>query len=283
MRKMFVAVNAAVNAAVTSKAVDGNIKTSNSLLEYAEKKGYNDATVEQLEELEKKIVKEAQQAAFAKDISELTALPQPRERGVLKSKIFTSGQLRRNEVFLDGEGLLRTATRLDNADFASPDEKRPLLLPLKHPLMQLLVPEYHRQATHSGPKTTFALMARRYSLPLSALKNVTYKCQHCRERTPIPVKYPQAALHENRLQVWTYAFHNPGMDHFGPFEVQRAKKVWALLLICLTTGAIHCELVDTFSVDSHLNALDRFVARRGKPRRIRSDQGRTFVGGAKDH
>jgi hypothetical protein len=174
-------------------------------------------------------------------------------------------------------------TRLDNAAFVSPDEKRPPLLSSKHPLTQLLVREYHRQATHSRPKTTFALIVRLYSLPLSALKNVTYKCQHCRERTLIPVKYPQAALHENRLQAWTYAFYNTGMDHFGPFEVQRAKKVWALLLICLTTGTVHCEPVDSLSVDSHLNALDRFVARRGKPKRIRSDQGRTFVGGAKNH
>jgi hypothetical protein len=156
--------------------------------------------------------------------------------------------------------LLQTVTRLDNADFASPDEKRPLLLPSKYPLTQLLVHEYHRQATHSRPKTTFALMARRYSLPLSAVKNVTYMCHYCRERTPIPVKYPQAALHENHLQAWTYAFYETGMDHFGPFEVQRAKKVWALLLICLTTGAVHCEPVDTLSVNSHLNALDRFVA-----------------------
>ncbi len=213
----------------------------------------------------------------------MVALPQPRGEGVLKNKIFTLGPLRRKEVFLHNEGLLGTVTRLDNGDFTSPDEKRPLLLPSKHPLTQLLVREYQRQATHSGPKTTFVLMVRCYSLPLSAVKNVTYKCQHCRERTPIPVKYPQAALHDNRLQVWTYAFYETGMDHFGPLEVQRAKKVWALLLICLTTGAIHCELVDTLSVNSHLNTLDRFVARRGKPRRIRSNQGRLFVGGAKDH
>jgi hypothetical protein len=90
-------------------------------------------------------------------------------------------------------------------------------------------------------------------------------------------------LHENRLQAWTYAFHDTGMDHFGPFEVRRAKKVWALLLICLTTGAVHCEPVDSLSVDCHLNALDRFIARRGKPKRIRSDQGRTFVGGAREY
>jgi hypothetical protein len=179
--------------------------------------------------------------------------------------------------------LLGTVTQLDDTAFVSPDEKGPLLLPSKHQLTQLLVRDYHRQATHSGLKTTFALMARRYSLPLLAVKNVTYKCQHCRERTPIPVKYPQAALHENRLQVWTYAFHNTVMDHFGPFEVQRARKVWALLLICLTTGSIHCKLVDSLFIDSHLNVLDRFIARRGKPKRIRSDKGRTFVRGAKDH
>jgi hypothetical protein len=253
-----------VNAAVTSDAVDDNIRTSNSLLEYAEKKGHSDTTVKQLEELKKKIVKEAQLlAAFAKDIAKLVALPQQSKKGVLKSKIFTSGQLQGKEVFLDNEGLMRTVTRLNNADFASPDEKRPLLLPSKHLLTQLLVHEYHCQATHSGPKMTFALMARRYSLPLLAVKNVTYKCQHCRERTSIPVKYPQAALHKNRLQAWTYAFHDTGMDHFSPFEVQQAKKVWALLLICLTTGAVYCEPVDTLSVDSHLNALDRFVAEQG--------------------
>jgi hypothetical protein len=199
LRKMFI-----VSATVTGDAtVDEDVTTSSSLVEYAEKKGYVDVTAEQLQELEKKIVKEAQQAVFAKDMAELMALPQPKDKGVLRSKIFTSGPLRRKEVFIDSEGLLRTVTRLDNATFMSPDERRPLLLPSKHPLRQLLVREYHRQSTHSGPKTTFALMARRYSLPLSAVKNVTYKCQHCRERTPIPVKYPQAALHENRLQVWT--------------------------------------------------------------------------------
>jgi hypothetical protein len=41
--------------------------------------------------------------------------------------------------------------------------------------------------------------------------------------------------------------------------------------------------VDTLSVDSHLNVLDRFVARRGKPRQIRSNQGRAFIAGAKEH
>jgi hypothetical protein len=106
LRKMFI-----VNATITGDAaVDDNVMTSSSLVEYAEKKGYVDVTAEQLQELEKKIVREAQQAAFTKDIAELMALPQPKDEGVLRSKIVTSGQLRRKEVFLDKEGLLPTVT-----------------------------------------------------------------------------------------------------------------------------------------------------------------------------
>jgi hypothetical protein len=100
-----------VNTTVTSDtSINDDVTTSSSLVEYAEKKGYVDVTAEQLQELEKKIVREAQQAAFAKDIAELMALPQSNDEGMLRSKIFTSGQLRGNEVFLDGEGLLRTVT-----------------------------------------------------------------------------------------------------------------------------------------------------------------------------
>jgi hypothetical protein len=216
-------------------------------------------------------------------MAKLKSLPKPTENDVLLSKIFHSGPLRRKEVFLDEKEMLRVITRLDNADFVSTDKKRPLVLPSRHPLMQLLICEYHSQAGHHGKKITFALMARRYSLVLSAVAYVVYKCQHCRERAPIPVKYPQAALHPNRLQMWSYAFEITGMDHFGPFDVRRAKKVWGLLLICLTTGAVHLEPVDNLTVQGHLNALDRFIARRSKLTKIQNDKGRTFVGEAKDH
>ncbi len=46
-------------------AADDDVTTSSSLVEYTKKKGYVDVTAEQLQELEKKIVREAQQAAFA--------------------------------------------------------------------------------------------------------------------------------------------------------------------------------------------------------------------------
>jgi hypothetical protein len=295
LRKIFISVNTAVaDNDVKEAAADDDVDTEiaddkddvstvNSVAEYAEKQGYNDATAEQLKIVEKKAAKRAQQAVFSKEITELKALSKSTDEGVLPSKIFNSGPLKRKEVFLDPEGMLRVITRLENANFVSRDEKNPLVLPSKHPLTGMLIRDYHRQVGHHGSKTTFAAMARSYYVPFSAVSNVVYKCQHCRERTPIPVKFPQAALHENRLQMWGHAFESTGMDHFGPFEIQRSKKIWGLLLICLTTGAVHLEPVDSLTVSAHLNALDRFIARRGKPSKIRSDKGRTFIGGSKEY
>jgi hypothetical protein len=59
LRKMFI-----VNATVTGDAaVDDDVTTSSSLVEYAEKKGYVDVTAEQLQELEKKRKEDRQRSA----------------------------------------------------------------------------------------------------------------------------------------------------------------------------------------------------------------------------
>ena len=50
----------------------------------------------------------------------------------------------------------------------------------------------------------------------------------------------------------------------------------------MTVCAIHLEIVHTLDTDSFLNALRRFIARRGEPKQIRSDNGGNFVKGQKD-
>ena len=47
---------------------------------------------------------------------------------------------------------------------------------------------------------------------------------------------------------------------------------------CLTTRAIHIEVAHSISTDSFICALKRFIARRGKPRYIFSDNGTNFRG-----
>ena len=76
-------------------------------------------------------------------------------------------------------------------------------------------------------------------------------------------------------------FTNSGVDLCGPFFVKRGRgqtKVYGVIFTCLASRAIHLEIADSLSTDSFINALRRFVARRGEVRTMRSDRGTNLVG-----
>ena len=54
------------------------------------------------------------------------------------------------------------------------------------------------------------------------------------------------------------------------------------MLTCLTTRATHLELAGDLSTDSFILALKRFIARRGQPKVVYSDNGSNFRGGEKE-
>lgn len=58
----------------------------------------------------------------------------------------------------------------------------------------------------------------------------------------------------------------------------RLIKCFICVFVCLATRAIHLELVSDLTKEAFIAALNRFIARRGKPRNIYSDNGTTFVG-----
>ena len=93
-----------------------------------------------------------------------------------------------------------------------------------------------------------------------------------------------ADIPEERLDAST-AFTNVGVDYFGPFTVkigQRNEKRWCCLFTCLTVRAVHIEMVPKLDTDSCLNAILRFIARRGKPSKIISYNGTNFVGAERE-
>lgn len=63
---------------------------------------------------------------------------------------------------------------------------------------------------------------------------------------------------------------------------RRVEKRWGALFTCLTTRAIHIELVNTLTTDSTIMALKRFISRRGSPQIIYSDNATNFKGASKE-
>lgn len=75
-----------------------------------------------------------------------------------------------------------------------------------------------------------------------------------------------------------------GLDVFGPWEVSTRRtrdgsansKRWAILFTCMSTRAVHIELIESMSASSCVNAI------RGPAKQLRSDCGTNFIGASKD-
>ena len=72
-----------------------------------------------------------------------------------------------------------------------------------------------------------------------------------------------------------------GVDFFGPWHVQRGRSVvkrYGALFTCFASRAVHIEVADSLETDSFIQALRRFICRRGPVREIRCDRGTNFIG-----
>ena len=59
-------------------------------------------------------------------------------------------------------------------------------------------------------------------------------------------------------------------------------KRYGVLFTCLASRAVHLEMAASLDTDAFINALRRFVARRGQVRVMRSDNGTNLVGGERE-
>ena len=55
-------------------------------------------------------------------------------------------------------------------------------------------------------------------------------------------------------------------------------KRYGALFTCLASRAVHIEVADTMETDSFIQALRRFICRRGPVQEIRCDRGTNFIG-----
>lgn len=233
-------------------------------------------TVTELQSAADVLVRQCQQDRFPSEIGAL------RSNQNLKSK---SSILSLNP-FLDKNGLLRVGGRITNAVFSF-KKRHPLLLPKSHPLTNLIMEQYHHDLLHCGAQQLLACVRQRF-WPVSGgvvAKQIVHNCVRCFKAHPISYNPLMGNLPPERLQFNTPAFYNTGLDYAGPILIKdrstrNAKmiKSYICLFVCLVTKAIHLELVTDLTTKSFLSTFKRFIARRGKPCTLSSDNAKTFVG-----
>ena len=77
-------------------------------------------------------------------------------------------------------------------------------------------------------------------------------------------------------------FYNVVLDCFGPIEVKSGRsthKRYGIIFTCQATRAIQLDIYYSIDTSSFINALSRFVSKRGKPATMVCDKGTNFIGG----
>ncbi|XP_070139042.1 uncharacterized protein [Drosophila bipectinata] len=185
--------------------------------------------------------------------------------------------------YLDGNGVLRAYGRIDAALCLPYSARRPVILSHRHGLTEMIVHDAHVRMKHQNVDATMTEIRTRFCITSlrRVLRNVISGCSECKLNRVRPMAPIMGPLPEDRLEAYGWPFKSTGLDYFGPLLVTVARhqeKRWVALFTCLTTRAIHLELAHDLFTDSCVIAIRNFICRRGPVHRLRSDNGKNFVG-----
>ncbi|XP_014210612.1 uncharacterized protein LOC106640941 [Copidosoma floridanum] len=147
-------------------------------------------------------------------------------------------------------------------------ERHPPILDGACPLATLTITWAHHRALHGGFRNTSAYAVKRAWI-IGGFRKVTaflrscVTCARLQARSAVQLMAP---LPQSRVTSF-HAFSRLGIDYAGLFHVLAAKgrgvrttKGYIAIFVCLTTKALHLELVGNLSTVSFFAALTRFSA-----------------------
>ena len=226
-------------------------------------------------EAEKWLLKEAQKRCFQQDRSNLSKKKQPSRDSRMKALA----------PFLDTDHIIRVGGRISNAA-APQSHTQPIISDAKDPIIVKFLEYLHISLLHCGPSLLLAFSGRKLHIigARRMTRKVCSECVTCRTYKPRVQHQLMADLPQQRVNA-SPPFTHCGMDFAGPFKLKMGyvRKPTILdsficVFVCLATKAIHLEVTSEQSTGAFEEALHRFVARRGCPQHLYSDNGGGFVG-----
>ena len=163
----------------------------------------------------------------------------------------------------------------------------PIYLPTYSTISEKLVASSHLATLHGGVGLTMAHLRERYWIPRlrQLAKKLRKGCFGCKRMHATPLHRPPAGSLPIERTVGSRPFEVIGLDYAGPFPYKMSKKregkAYLMLYTCSLTRAVHLELLPDQSAETFIPSLKAMIARRGRPKRIYSDNFSTFVSSAK--
>uniref|UniRef100_A0A1I8BIN4 Integrase catalytic domain-containing protein n=1 Tax=Meloidogyne hapla TaxID=6305 RepID=A0A1I8BIN4_MELHA len=188
------------------------------------------------------------------------------------------------QIILDKNGILRLNTRIGKSEMPE-GFKNPILLPKGHSAVKLIIEKIHVELLHSGVDAVLGNFLIKYWSPGARreAKKVVKNCKKCQKingpkfALPLMPGLPKERLRKSR------AFEAIGVDYLGPslYKIENGKaKFWIALFTCLSTRAVHLEIALELSALEFMHCLRRFIAIRGCPKKIISDNATQFKVGS---
>ena len=234
---------------------------------------------DELNHIENKVLKIVQAAHFSKEIALLKRNP--------SAQMPKSSKLAKLNPILDEEGMLRVGSRIANPTPIS--NKHQILLPKDSQASLLLMRRQHELMGHCGRNHLLATVRGRFWILRAGVlaRGITSRCTECRRLAARTIAPQMSTLPLDRTTP-AKPFENTGVDYFGPFHIARkakrktVDKYYGVVFTCLASRAVHIEVAQSLEAASFVNALRRFVSRRGPVSVMRSDNGTNFVGAERE-
>ena len=159
------------------------------------------------------------------------------------------------------------------------------MLPQKHRVTELIIAAEDDACGHSvGSNYLLTNLSQRFWIVQgkAAVKRHRLHCCACKRRWGRPAIPIVGPVPDHRISAPFRAFLRVGVDYAGPFLTRQGRgrsqaKRYLCLFTCLQTRACHLEMAYSLDTDGFLQAMTRFVKRRGVPAEVVSDNGTNFV------
>ena len=151
----------------------------------------------------------------------------------------------------------------------------------------LIVRATHERLCHAGVNSTVTVLCQLNWIPAirQYVKKILRKYVTCNKLIGKPYKIPDP-LPLPKLRVeQPNPFYVTGVDFTGALyirEKEDERKVYICLFMCVTTRAMHLEVVLDLTVESFMLAFRKFTSRRSLPRTMLSDNASTYLTAAEE-